>query len=101
MVKNLTVWRPEFDLWVGKPPWRREWQPTPVFLLGEFHGQRSMAGYSSWGHKESDKTEGLTLLLSIMVAEVVHQADFMDFIYSSQELLEACAFSNKFSISLY
>ena len=59
-----------------KPPrmstWRREWQSTPVFLLGEFHGQRSMAGYSSWGHKESDKTEGLRLSLAIVVAEVVH-----------------------------
>ena len=33
-------------------PWRREWQPTPVFLPGESHGQRSLAGYSSWGGKE-------------------------------------------------
>ena len=73
MVKNLlAMWRPEFEPWAGKPPWRREWQPTPVFLLREFHGQRSMVGYSSWGRKESDKTEGLTLLLSIMGAEVVH-----------------------------
>ena len=35
-------------------PWRREWLPTPVFLPGEFHGQRSLAGYRPWGHKESD-----------------------------------------------
>ena len=42
---------------VGKIPWRREWQPTPVFLPGEFHGQRSLAGYSPRGHKESDTTE--------------------------------------------
>ena len=34
--------------------WRREWQLTPVFLPGEFYGQRSLAGYSPWGHKESD-----------------------------------------------
>ena len=33
------------------------WQPTPVFLPGEFHGQRSLVGYSPWGHKESDTTE--------------------------------------------
>ena len=39
---------------VRKIPWRREWQPTPVFLPGEFHGQRSLAGYSLWGPKESD-----------------------------------------------
>ena len=49
-----------FDLWVRKIPWRREWQPTPVFLPGEFHGQRSLVGYSSWSHKESDMTEWLT-----------------------------------------
>ena len=35
----------------------REWQPTPVFLPGESHGQRSLTGYSPWGHKESDTTE--------------------------------------------
>ena len=38
-------------------PWRRKWQPTPVFLLGESHGERSLAGYSPWGRKESDVTE--------------------------------------------
>ena len=42
---------------LGGVPWRREWQPTPVFLPGECHGQRSLAGYSPWGHKESDLTE--------------------------------------------
>ena len=35
-------------------PWRREWLPTPVFLPGESHGQRSLVGYSLWGHKELD-----------------------------------------------
>ena len=54
-----------FDPWVGKIPWRREWQPTPVFLPGEFHGQRSLAGYSPWGCKESDMTERLTLSFSL------------------------------------
>ena len=38
-----------FDLWVGKIPWRRKWQPTPVFLPGKSYGQRSLAGYSPWG----------------------------------------------------
>ena len=37
-----------FDSWVGKIPWRRKWQPTPVFLPGETHGERSLAGYSPW-----------------------------------------------------
>ena len=46
-----------FDLWVGKISWRREWLPTPVFWSGEFHGQRSLAGYSPWGCKELDMTE--------------------------------------------
>ena len=44
------------DSRVGKIPWRRKWQPTPVFLPGESHGQRSLVGYSPWGHKESDTT---------------------------------------------
>ena len=38
-----------FDPWLGKIPWRREWQPTPVFLSGESHGQRSLVSYSPWG----------------------------------------------------
>ena len=46
-----------FDSWVGKIPWRRKWQPAPVSLPGKFHGRRSLAGYSPWGHKESDMTE--------------------------------------------
>ena len=41
-------------------PWRRQWQPTPIFLPGEFHGQRSLVVYSPWGPKESDMTEQLT-----------------------------------------
>ena len=45
-----------FDLWVGKVPWKREWQPTTVFLPGKFHGLKSLAGYSPWGCKESDMT---------------------------------------------
>ena len=40
-----------FYCWVGKIPWRRKWQPTPVFLPGKSHGQRSLAGYRPWGHK--------------------------------------------------
>ena len=43
--------RPRFDPWVRKIPWRRKWQPTAVFLPGESHGQRSLAGFSLWGRK--------------------------------------------------
>ena len=46
-----------FDPWVRKIPWRRKWQPTPVFLPGKSHRQRSLAGYSPWGPKESDTSE--------------------------------------------
>ena len=52
--------RPGFNPWVGTIPWRREWLPTPIFLPREFHGQKSLAGYSLWGCKESDMTEQLT-----------------------------------------
>ena len=47
--------RQEFDPWVGKIPWRRTWQPTPIFLPGESHGQRSLVCYSLQGCKEMDK----------------------------------------------
>ena len=50
-----------FSSWVRKIPGRRKWQPTPVFLPGDSHGQRSLAGYSLWGHQELDMTKRLTL----------------------------------------
>ena len=65
-VKNLPVKQTEETLemqfipQVGKMPWRRKWEPTPVILPGESYGQRSLAGYSPWGCKESDTTEQLT-----------------------------------------
>jgi len=51
--------RPGFDPSVRKIPWRRAWQPTPVFLPGKFHGQRNLAGYNPKGHKESDTNEAI------------------------------------------
>ena len=65
VVKNppTKCWRNKrhgFDPWIGKIPWNRKWQPTAVFLPGEFHGQRSLAGYSSWSCKESDTSEWLS-----------------------------------------
>jgi len=53
----LQCWRPGFDPWVGKIPWRRAWQPMPVYLPEEFHGQGSLGGYRPWDCKESDMTE--------------------------------------------
>ena len=62
VVKNLPAMQ---ETWVRsldwEDPWRKTWQPTPVFLPREFHGQRSLMGYSPWGHKESDTTERLTV----------------------------------------
>ena len=52
MVKNLPVMHETRT---------REWLPTPVFLPGEFHGQRSLSGYSPWGHKELNTTEQFSL----------------------------------------
>ena len=61
MVKNPTVnagdiKRCGFNPFVGTIPWKRAWQPTPVFLLGESHGQSSLLGYSPQGRKEEDMT---------------------------------------------
>ena len=57
-VKNLPAMQEtQFDPWVEKIPWRREWLPTAVFLPGESHGQRSLVGYSPWGCRELDTTE--------------------------------------------
>ena len=53
--------RHEFDPWVRKIPWRKKWQPTPIFLPGKSHRQRSLACCSPWGCKESDTAEQLTL----------------------------------------
>ena len=46
-----------FDSWIGKIPWSRKWEPTPVFLLGKSHGQRSLAGYSPLDHTVLEMTE--------------------------------------------
>ena len=51
--------RQEINPWVRKIPWRRAWQPTPVFLPGESHAQRGLVGYTPWGCKELD-TAGVT-----------------------------------------
>ena len=51
--------RSKFDPWIGKIPWRGKWQPTPVLMPGEFHGPRSLVGYSPWGCKKLEMTEGI------------------------------------------
>ena len=58
LVKNLPAIQKTWVRSLGwGDPWRRVWQPTPVFLPGKSHRQRSLVGYSPWGHKELDMTE--------------------------------------------
>ena len=54
--------RRRFKPWVGKIPWSGKWQPAPIFLPEKSHGQRSLAGYSPWGRKESDMTKHTRIL---------------------------------------
>ena len=82
MVKNPPAMR---ETWVqtlgffpglGRFPWRRAWQPTSVFLPGESHGQRCLAGYSPWDHKKLDMTERLSTVLEWnrhLLLQISHQ----------------------------
>ena len=60
LVASLQCRRSAFDPWFGKIPWRRAWQPTPVFLPGESPWTEEPGGYRPWGHKESDITKWLS-----------------------------------------
>ena len=89
-VKNLPATQ-ETQIWslarLRKIPWRKEWLPTPGFLPGEFHGWRSLTGYSRWGHKELDTTERLTLSLFLfktilIIVEFTFQS-FLSFSFPS------------------
>ena len=83
LVKNhLQCRRWEFDLLVGKIPWRRKWQPTLVFLSGEFHQQRTLAGYSLWSCKELDTSEQLTLFTSLFSIRVSHNHRLQNITYT-------------------
>ena len=62
-----------FNPCVRKIPWRREWQPTPVFLPVKPHEQKSLAGYSPWDHKESDTTEQLSTMIHFAVQQELIQ----------------------------
>ena len=58
-MQEIPWWLKRFSPWVGKIPWRRKWQPTPVFLPGASHGQRSLVSCVAWGCRELDMTEQL------------------------------------------
>ena len=69
MVNSLpAMWETRVPSWVGKIPWGMKWQPTPVFLPGEFHGQNSLVSYSPQGHKELEVTE-------LLVYTMAHDAE--------------------------
>ena len=64
-----------FDPWVRKIPWRRAWQPAPVFLPGESHGQRNLVSYSLRSHKESDNVKQMSILTQstyIKIKNILH-----------------------------
>ena len=82
---------------LGRFPWRRKWQPPPVFLPGESHGQRSLVGYSPRGCKESDTTEWLHFHLCWYSCSLIHQANISNSgncsnwcIYGKWELIRLC-----------
>ena len=62
----------DFVPWVGRIPWRSEWLATPVFLPGEFHGQKSLAGYTPWGCKELDTTEHRSMHTHLIFKSLSH-----------------------------
>ena len=66
MVKNLPENAGDAGFWARKSPLKRQWQPTPVFLPGKFHGQRNLTGYSPWGCKRrTTLSEQTTTIISI------------------------------------
>ena len=72
---QVTKWqfrRPGFNPWVRKILWRRKWQPTPVFLPGKSHGQRSLVGYSSWSHKSRTQLMVSGVMYGCQVDKEVH-----------------------------
>ena len=75
-----------FNPWVGKIPWRRKWQPTPVSLPGKSHGHQSLVGCSPWGGKELGMTEQLTLTYNYTV-EVTNRFKGLDLVHRVPEEL--------------
>ena len=77
-VKIHLLTKTTLQSWVRKIPWRRKWQPTPVFLPGESHGQRSLVGYSPRGRKESDNftfTKYLLLSFNHCLSSIYYKSD--------------------------
>ena len=91
------------DPWIGKNPWRRAWQPTLVFLLRKFHGQKSLAGYTLWGCKESDMIEQLSTWIGKGHWYAYRQMSFsLNFLFSVISLLSrsSCQLAVKGQVSV-
>ena len=66
---GLQCGRLRFNSWVGMNPWRRKWQPTPIFLCGKFHGQRSLACFSPMGLPRVRHTQRLNHYCTVTIME--------------------------------
>ena len=95
-VKHLPAMQEMQEMWVQSPgqenPLEKGRQLTPAFLPGEFHGQRSLVGYSPWGHKESDTIEQLTRLGSVLlpwetIKTYLLRSSVFSYIINSSELM--------------
>ena len=76
--------------------WSRKWQPTPIFLPGASHGQRSLGGYSPWGQKESFRTEQLTMCMCVCVCVCVHTYNWITLLHTwNYHIITALHFSKK------
>ena len=89
------------DPWVKDIPWKRKWQPTPVFLPGKSHGQKSLAGYSPQGHKPLDMTQQLNTTTSIYKVDNQHgpidstgnQIQYFVITYKGKEFEKECIYN--------
>ena len=93
---HLQCRKHRLDPWVGKIPWRRKWQPTPVFLSGKFHGQRSLEGYSPWCCKELDTTERLHFVANKEInslLSLIPSFSNICYLYLWVLILQICLFS--------
>ena len=89
-MQETQVWSLGGEDPLQKETWRRKWQPTPVFLPGKSHGQRSLVGYSPWGCKELDRTEdSLRLRLSRKLTSSVYACSVVSYFSRSHGLLPA------------
>ena len=95
--QNKSGRRRRFDPWVGKSPWRKKWQPTPVFFPEKSHGQRSLAAYSPWGHKELDTTEWLSMHTYNDI--MLYPVTLLTFLTSSSSFFGSLGFSTYMIIS--